>query len=61
MKKWLHVGRHIYLLGKKKNPVYIKWQGWQPTHKKYQANKSTRTQKAKKKHNNQDIMNTLIK
>ncbi len=50
----------IYLLAKKKNPVYIKWQGWEPTHKKYQANKSTRTQ-ATKKHNNQDITNTLIK
>ncbi len=28
----------IYLLAKKKNPEYIKWQGWEPTHKKYQAN-----------------------
>jgi hypothetical protein len=32
--------------------LYIKKQGWEPIHKKYKANKSTKTQPSKE-HNNQ--------
>jgi len=39
---------------------YKKKHGWEPIHKEYKTNKSSRTQVAKK-HNNQDITNTLIK
>jgi hypothetical protein len=40
--------------------LYIKKQGWEPIHKKYKANKSTKTEPSKKS-NNQDTTNTQIK
>jgi hypothetical protein len=44
----------------RRKTLYIKKQGWEPIHKKYKANKSTKTQ-ASKEHNNQDTTNTQIK
>ncbi len=42
------------------NALYKKGRDGEPIHKKYKANKSSRTQ-VTKEHNNQDNTNTLIK
>jgi hypothetical protein len=44
----------------RRKTLYIKKQEWESIHKKYKANKSTKTQPSKE-HYNQDTTNTQIK
>jgi hypothetical protein len=56
--------RHFFSKGFEKKEgrktLYVKKQGWEPIHKKYKANKSTKTLPSKE-HNNQHTTNTQIK